>query len=105
MLSRSLHVIVFCSVTLISGCRHPHSEDTFFGTWQLVMPRGMDSTDWITFRRDHSFVWFNFSVAGDKIDMSGTWSVDRDVLHIRSGKKQQNLAHPFGTWLSAAIEV
>jgi hypothetical protein len=44
------------------------ADSVLFGTWEAVMPHGMDSTDWMDLRPDHTVVWSSYSVAGYLVD-------------------------------------
>lgn len=66
----------------------PPGDDVLFGTWEMTMPHGMDSSDWIALNKDHSFVWFTFGVGGERVSMRGTWFAGGSYLYTRVEGKQ-----------------
>jgi hypothetical protein len=67
-------------------------DSILFGTWEMVTPHGMDSTDWMALKPDHTVVWSSFSVADYKIDWEGVWYAGGNYIYMGGEAK------PAGIW-------
>ena len=88
MLKRVAQLLaIMCAAAFVDGCDSRAPESALFGTWRMTFPHGIDSIDWIALYPDHSFVWFTFSGAGEKIDSRGSWNAGGNYVYMRGEGK------------------
>jgi hypothetical protein len=78
------------AATFLDACDDRAPESALFGTWEITVPQGLDTKDWIAFNKDHSFVWFIADGTQEKIDDRGSWYAGGKNLYMRhegDGKK------------------
>ena len=89
-------VLALCAVfALVCHYERYHrlpDDSVLFGTWEMVIPHGMDSTDWMALKPDHTVVWSSFSVADYKIDWEGVWYAGGNYIYMGGEAK------PAGIW-------
>ena len=89
MLKRSIQITtMICAAALLHACDSRTPESALIGTWEITMPFGMDTHDWLALSRDHTFTWFISDGTRERVDMRGTWFAGGSYLYMRVDGKQ-----------------
>jgi hypothetical protein len=89
MLKRHAQITaLLCVSVLLHACDSRTPESALFGTWRITMPFGMDTTDWLALKSDHTFVWFISDGMRERVDSHGTWFAGGSYLYTRVEGKQ-----------------
>src|SRR4051812_10530742 len=91
MLRPATHITaLLCTAVLLQGCDNRAPESALAGTWEITMPFGTDTHDWLALNKDHRFVWFVSAGTRETINDRGTWYAGGKQLYMRhegDGKK------------------